>query len=302
MTTTGLTCCVTFDFDAMSVWLGSYKSRNPSMISRGEFGAVAVPRILELLKRLDISSSFCVPGHTALAYPDIVKQIADHGHEIAHHGWVHENPANFDIEGEKANIERGLEALHKAAGIRPKGYRSPSWDFSDNTIDVLLEYGFSYDSSLMGDDFSPYYLRRGDRAPLDAPYEFGHNVDLVELPVTWGLDDFPHFEFVDGDTYGLSAPSKVEEIWRDEFEYARAHIPGGIFNLTTHPQVIGRGHRLMMLERLIRSFQEFGDVTFDTLGNYTEKWRAANPLPKWVASGNVHANPGARVASLAGDA
>lgn len=291
MTDAGLTCCLTFDFDAMSVWLGSYRTRNPGVVSRGEFGAVAVPRILDLLDRLGVPGTFCVPGHTALAYPDLIKQIRDGGHEIAHHGWVHENPADFDIAGERANLEKGLEALHATAGVTPRGYRSPSWDFSASTAFLLKEFGFLYDSSLMGDDVSPYYLRTGDVMALDGPYVFGRNIDVVELPVTWGLDDFPHFEFVDEDVQGLSAPSKVEEIWRGDFDYAREHVPGGIFTLTMHPQVIGRGHRLTMLERLVRGFMEQDGVAFETMGAYAERWRAANPLADWVRSGNVHANP-----------
>lgn len=112
----------------MSVWPGSLASRNPSTISRGEFGAVAVPRLLCLLERHAIPATFCIPDHTALAYPDLVRRIAAEGHEITHHGWVHENPADFDEAGERANLERGLEVLHKMAGIRPTGYRSPAWD------------------------------------------------------------------------------------------------------------------------------------------------------------------------------
>jgi len=280
-----LSCALTFDFDAMSVWLGSYKSRNPSMISRGEFGAVAVPRILDLLKKHGLPATFCIPGHTALAYPDLVNRIAGEGHEIAHHGWVHENPADFDEASERANIERGLEALRKAAGVTPRGYRSPSWDFSDRTIQILLDYGFLYDSSLMGSDFTPYYARISDAYDNTSAYRFGPNVDLVELPVTWLLDDFPHFEFVDKDTYGLSAASMVQEIWSDEFAYARQNLPGGLFSLTMHPQVIGRGYRLMMLERLIEMFRGHGDVIFTTLGSYASAWRAANPLADWLKSG-----------------
>jgi len=280
-----LNCALTFDFDAMSVWLGSYKSRNPSMISRGEFGAIAVPRILSLLKKHRIKATFCIPGHTALAYPDIVKQIDAEGHEIAHHGWVHENPADFDEAGERFNIEKGLECVKKAAGVTPKGYRSPSWDFSDRTIKILLDYGFVYDSSLMGADFTPYYARIDDGFDNVSPYRFGPNVDLVELPVTWLLDDFPHFEFVDKDTYGLSAASKVEEIWTDEFTYARKNVKGGLFSLTMHPQVIGRGHRLMMLERLINKFKRARDVKFTTMLAYAQGWRKANPLDKWKVSG-----------------
>jgi peptidoglycan/xylan/chitin deacetylase (PgdA/CDA1 family) len=287
-------CALTFDFDAMSVWVGSYKTRNPSMVSRGEFCAVAIPRILDLLAKHKIPGTFCVPGHTALAYPDLIKRINAEGHEIAHHGWVHENPADFDEAGERRNMELGLEALQKAAGVRPKGYRSPSWDFSTNTIKILLDYGFSYDSSLMGGDFIPYYARMGDKYDDKSPYVFGPNVDLVELPITWLLDDFPHFEFVDKDTYGLSAASKVEEIWKDEFDYARLNAPGGLFNLTMHPQVIGRGYRMMMLERLINHYKSFSDVKFTTLIDYVEDWRAKNPLVKWRDSGAIHAQPKAQ--------
>ena len=124
-----LHCGLTFDFDAMSVWLGSYKSRNPSMISRGEFGAIAVPRILDLLKKHDLQATFCVPGHTALAYPDIVRRIDAEGHEIAHHGWVHENPADFSEAEERANLDRGLDALHR--GCPPARLSLPLVGFLD---------------------------------------------------------------------------------------------------------------------------------------------------------------------------
>lgn len=280
-----LNCALTFDFDAMSLWIGSYRSRNPSMISRGEFGAVAIPRILDLLKSHRVPATFFIPGHTALAYPDLVKRIAAEGHEIGHHGWVHENPADFDEAGERANIDAGLEALHKAAGVRPTGYRSPSWNFSELSVSILLDYGFVYDSSLMGSDFTPYYARTGDSHDRVSAYRFGPNVDLVELPVTWLLDDFPHFEFVDRDTSGLSPASRVAEIWTDEFQYARRHVPGGLFSLTMHPQVIGRGYRMMMLDRLIALYKSHDDVSFTTMGAYAANWRIANPLADWARSG-----------------
>lgn len=288
MDQTRLTCCLTFDFDAMSVWIGSYRSSNPSEISRGEFGAVAIPRILELLQRRSIRATFCIPGHTALAWPDLVRAIHDAGHEIAHHGWVHENPADFDEAGERRNLERGFEALDEACGVRPVGYRSPAWDFSERTADLLEEFGFLYDSSLMGDDFTPYYVRTGDKAPATEPYEFGTHLDIVELPVTWGLDDFPYFE-LDDSGGGLKPASHVEEIWRQEFTWAHTHVPGGIYNLTMHPQVIGRGHRLMMLERLIEFFCEHDGVVFDTLAGYARHWARHNPLADWVRGGSLHA-------------
>ena len=290
-----LSCSITFDFDGMSSWIGSAKSNNPSMISRGQFGAVAVPRILDLLDRYQVRSSFAVPGHTAYAYPRLVKEIHDRGHELVHHGWVHENPADFDEIGERNLLDQGLEALQRVADVRPTGYRSPAWDFSERTVDLLIEYGFIYDSSCMGHDFYPYYLRTGDQWSTDSAYRFGTVTELVEIPVTWGLDDFPVSEFVMGLNEGLRAPSAVEEMWRDDFDYARANCPGGLFTLTLHPQTIGRGNRMLMLERLIQHFVDKG-AKFETMGEYVDRWKQANPVDIWLKanpdlSGELAINP-----------
>ncbi len=260
------------------------KSKNPSMVSRGQFGAVAVPRILDLLDRFGVSASFAVPGHTAYAFPNIVAAVCAQGHEIVHHGWVHENPADFDESGERRNLEEGLRALERVVGVRPSGYRSPAWDFSPRTVDLLIEYGFSYDSSCMGHDYYPYYLRSGDTWSVDSAYRFGRTTDLVELPVSWGLDDFPVSEFVLGFNEGLKAPSAVEEIWRGDFDYARANSNGGVFILTLHPQTIGRGNRMLMLERLLVHFSAHDNVVFDTMHNYAQRWQAANPRETWEAA------------------
>jgi peptidoglycan/xylan/chitin deacetylase (PgdA/CDA1 family) len=275
-----LSCSITFDFDGMSSWIGSAKTNNPSMISRGQFGAVAIPRILDLLDRYKVKTSFAVPGHTAYAYPRLIREIHDRGHELVHHGWVHENPADFDEEGERRLLDKGLEALEQVAGVRPKGYRSPAWDFSERTVDLLIEYGFSYDSSCMGHDFYPYYLRTGDQWSTDTAYRFGEVTELVELPVTWSLDDFPVSEFVLGLNEGLRAPSAVEEMWRDDFNYARTNCPGGLFTLTLHPQTIGRGNRMLMLERLLQYFAN-NDAKFEPMGDYAARWQQANPVDAW---------------------
>ncbi len=267
----------------MSSWVGSAKSQNPSTISRGQFGAVAVPRILDLLDNFEMHSSFAVPGHTAYAYPKIVASICERGHEIVHHGWVHENPAHFDDDGERRNLDEGLRALERVAQVHPSGYRSPSWGFSKRTVDLLNEYGFEYDSSCMGHDCYPYYLRTGDRWSLDTAYEFGRVTDLVELPVSWGLDDFPVSDHVPGFNQGLNAPSAVEEIWRGDFDYALANSEGGVFILTLHPQTIGRGNRMLMLERLLAHFSA-QDITFDTMHGYASRWKAANPRAAWESA------------------
>jgi peptidoglycan-N-acetylglucosamine deacetylase len=273
------TVCLSFDFDAISLWIGPMGATSPSMISRGEFGAVGVERILRLLDRKGIAATFYVTGHTADTYPEHVRAIVAAGHEVGHHGYLHENPVSLESkDAERRVLELGLAALDRAAGVRPVGYRSPSWDNSPHTIELLLEYGFRYESSLMGKDFEPYWCRVGDVIRKDGPYEFGPNVDLVELPVSWLLDDFPHFEYyrvANRSNQGLSAPSKVEEIWRGEFDFMYQEVPSGVYTLTMHPQVIGRGHRMLMLERLIDYFASHEGVRFTTLADAAEAWRAA---------------------------
>jgi peptidoglycan/xylan/chitin deacetylase (PgdA/CDA1 family) len=290
-----LSVCLSFDFDAMSAWI-AMGSNNPADISRGEFGPFAIPRILALLERHGIQSTFFIPGHTAEAYPKQVKAILAAGHEAGHHGWVHENPAELDLDAERQAFERGLEALDRVAGVRPVIYRSPGAAFSVNTIDVLREFGIKYDSTLAGADFTPYYLRQGDKWSTTDAYEFGETTDLVELPFTWHLDDFTHFEFEAGFTTDQSPPSAVREIWQGEFDYAYANVPGGVYVLCMHPQVIGRGYRLTMLETLIEHFEAHEGVVFESLGNYAQRWAADNPVDKWLATNPVHAGASSRTA------
>jgi len=271
------TVCLTFDFDAICIWIGPRGATSPSAISRGEFATVGVERILKVLSQRNIQATFFIPGHTVETYPESVHAILANGHEIGHHGYLHENPISLpDRETEREIIERGLEVMQRVADVAPTGYRSPAWDNSPHTIELLLEFGFRYESSLMAHDFRPYWCRVGDVPETDGPYIFGKPVDLVEMPVSWVLDDFPHFEFVrsGGALFpGLSAGSKVEEIWKEEFTFMHREEPGGVFNLTMHPEIIGRGHRILMLERLIDHIANQDDVVFTTLGAAAEKFR-----------------------------
>jgi len=261
------TICLTFDFDALSVWLGGYHTVTPAMLSRGEFGSrVAVPRILELLSRYEIHATFFTPGHTVESFPETVSAIVEAGHELGHHGYGHEDPSSQTATEERASLERGLAVLEKLTGQRPWGYRSPSWDYSDVTLSLLIEYGFLYDSSLFAGDFYPYRPRLGDRVSKNSPLQRGDPAPIWEFPVHFSLDDWTHFTF-NFNPYraGLAATSKVFEIWTAEFDYMRAHAPGGVLTLTMHPQVIGRGHRMSMLEELIERFLAAGDARFARL-------------------------------------
>jgi peptidoglycan-N-acetylglucosamine deacetylase len=289
MTTPRLSVCLTFDFDALSPWALGMAGRNVAALSRGEFGAVAVPRILALLERHEIPATFFVPGHTALAYPDLVRSIRDAGHELGHHGWVHEPLSELDPAREREVLERGLEALDRVAGVRPAGYRAPNVDVSVSTVEILLEHGFVYDASFSGSDFEPYYLRRGDRFPPDGEYVFGESTELVGIPFAWHLSDFQFFEFVPGVTVRQDPPSAVFEIWAGELEWAHANVPGGVYDLTMHPQAIGRGYRLAMVERLVEVAKGLDGARFERLGDYAARWRAEHPLAEWLAGEPVHA-------------
>jgi peptidoglycan/xylan/chitin deacetylase (PgdA/CDA1 family) len=276
---------LTFDPDGCSIWAGTFQTRNPSMLSRGEYGPnVGVPRVLDLLRRKGITASFFIPGHTVCAFPDRMKEIRDAGHEIGHHGVFHENPASFDRDGEREILERGIHILDTVLGVRPVGYRSPAWDLSPNSIGLLKDAGFLYDTSCMAQDFEPYYLRVGDRWSPTTMMEFGEVSDFVEMPVTWLLDDFIVFEHIWGSQEGLRRPRDVEELWREEFDYGYANCPGGSMTLTMHPQVIGRGSRMTMLERLLDYMAGHDGVTFHPLGEVASAWKKNNDVRTWAAA------------------
>lgn len=267
---------LTFDFDAYSTWIGSHNATSPSMLSRGEFGPVGVRRILPLLAQFDTPATFFVPGHTALAFPSAVKAIHAAGHDIGHHGWVHENPVLLSPDEERAVLLKGLEVLDEVVGVRPRGYRSPAWDNSPETVPLLLEQGFVYESSMMGQDYEPYWCRVGDRWSKTEAFEFGTPVDLVELPVAWHLDDFPHFEFMAGGAgylQGGRAPSAVLETWIAEFDYLYQRVGEGVMVVTMHPQIIGRGSRLLMLEQFMAHVARHDGAQFVRAIDYVEAWK-----------------------------
>jgi peptidoglycan/xylan/chitin deacetylase (PgdA/CDA1 family) len=129
---------------------------------------------------------------------------------------------------------------------------------SPATAELLIRHGFLYESSMMGHDHHPYQVRTGDVISMEEPMQFGAESELIEMPISWSLDDFPHFEFMR--TPGLMAASGVLANWVDDFEYMTRETEWGILTYTCHPFVIGRGHRMLMLERLIHALMERGAV------------------------------------------
>lgn len=245
----------TFDVDAESAVLFASPGSEfrAGVMSHQSYGPlVGVPRLLSILDRVGIKSTFFVPGYTALRYPKVVQDIAAAGHEIAHHGFMHETLEGVDVETETKYLIRGLEALEQVAGVRPVGYRAPMWEPSYDTARILHEHGFLYDSTMMDADY---------------PYEYfvADGASIVEIPIQWALDDWEQYCFIpEVSGVGLiESPTKVIEMWNLEFQ--AMHEIGGCFVLTNHPFLSGRPSRAKALEGFMQDIVNDSSVWVTTL-------------------------------------
>jgi peptidoglycan/xylan/chitin deacetylase (PgdA/CDA1 family) len=213
-----------------------------------------------------LKATFFVPGWTAEKYQNRVEAMLRDGHEVGHHGYLHEwiDPDSPDREREA--LEKGLAALKASVGVRPKGYRSPAGETSQNMVGLLAEHNFLYDSSLQ-DDIRPYQLRLSNGAP-----------GPIELPWHWSVDDAPYMLFSLKNPRPIMTNSHVLEIWREEFQEIYRH--GGLFNLVCHPQVIGRPSRLAMLREFIAFTRKFPRVWYATGREVAEAWIASGEIEK----------------------
>ncbi|HEY7591386.1 MAG TPA: polysaccharide deacetylase, partial [Candidatus Limnocylindrales bacterium] len=257
------------DHDAISD--GVRRGDSPVKLSHGEFGpSVGAPRLLELFARESIPTTWFVPGHTVATFPASVRAVVDGGHELGTHGWYHEDFAELSADQQRDILERSRDAVAEVAGTPPAGFRAPYWSLGRDTLELVDTAGYRYDSSLMAGDVRPYRVRHGDRHSIEAGTEWGRESALLEIPVYWALDDWPHFE-PGPSRDGLSAPSKVLEIWTEELRWTWDHEPGGLLMVTVHPECIGRGHRMRMLERFIATARELDGVVFDRLDRYLDR-------------------------------
>lgn len=260
------------DFDAQCAFSGHLEKLSPAILSRGDFDVeVGTPRLLALFKKYEIPTTWCTPGHTLITYPDSIKAVLDNGNEIAAHGAYHEAVPSLGEKEERRLMEVQLEQHEKIVGKRPRGYRSPAWDFSEWTLEILEEHQFDWDSSLMGRDFEPYRPRQVT-VHREEPNEFGPPSSVLELPVSWFMDDWPALDHVPGTLAGLMATDGVFARWRDNFDYCHENVPGGVLIHTVHGLVSGRAHAIMLLESFIKHMREFDDVWFATLSEIFDAW------------------------------
>ncbi len=254
----------------------------PINFARGEFGArVGIPRIMEVLEKHNVRGTWFTPGVIADTYPELIRELADKGHEIAHHGYFHECPASMTKAQEKASFVKGIKAIERATGgKKPVGYRVPfeipnASDISTSTIKIMMDLGFKYISQHMGPyDFRVSKVRDGDKYYFDRPPKFGKEVDLLNIPVNELIeDDLAYFLGVSAFYPKLDNPSKVFEVWKMDFDYMYEHEPGGFYTLVLHPECTGRAHRIMLLDQIIEYMAQKPDIWFCTMEELANTWK-----------------------------
>lgn len=259
-----------YHFDALSIWLNRFGFRDqPGKHSRGLFGVeVAAPRLLDLHDRLDVPATWFIPGHTIESFPEVCGEVWDRGYDVQHHGWSHAGQDAYASKADvRADMVQAIEAIEDLTGHPPSGYSSNRWGvFTGDTIELLLELGFEWDASLMGREFTPYFVRMGWSAPPDAPYDSGDESDLLEFPVSWRRDDWPHLQMEKGlDTLGAAVDEeRLFDSWRAQFDWMYDNVDGGVFNLTLHPQIIGQAPLPARLEALLEYMRSKPGVEFAT--------------------------------------
>lgn len=245
-------CAISFDIDADSlIHISRPRDGHDRLypISMGRYGpTVAIPRILETYRKFGLKQSFFVPGWVVEQYPDTMEMILKDGHEIGHHGYLHEDPTTHGPAEQREWFERTLDAHKRVIGNTPRGYRAPVYNVNQTVIDLMVEHGFEYESSLMADDVP--YLMKTDKG------------SLVELPVHWGTDDWPPFAHYDeiGYMMPVAGPSHGLQGFWEEFE--AQYEAGGFWLAIWHPFLTGRLARWRQVEAWLETVLDLGDVWF----------------------------------------
>ena len=212
---------------------------------------IAVPRLMEVFRQLDMRQTFFVPGWVIARYPETVDLILENHHEVALHGYIHERSNELSWEEETYLLDRALAAFVSRVGAQPRGWRAPGFAFSKNSLACLTEAAFDYDSSLMGDEI-PYMLE-------------GATGRLLEFPTDWTFDDWPHYMHNRDFHYTMpiSSPKRAMEVFHSEFDAAWEY--GALWIPVWHPFVSARPARLHAIIEFVAYMRARGDVWFARL-------------------------------------
>lgn len=279
------------DVDAVAGWLGSYGGEDsPDDISRGLFaGEVGSLRLLDLFAKHGLTTTWFIPGHSVETFPKQMAEVVKAGHEVGMHGYSHENPIAMTREQEQAVLDKCFDLIKDLSGKAPTGYVAPWWEFSNVTNELLLEKGIKYDHSLMHNDFTPYYVRVGDKwTKIDysqdaeswmKPLVRGTESDLIEIPASWYLDDLPPMMFIkkSPNSHGFVNPRDIEDMWRDQFDWVYENMDYAVFPITIHPDVSGRPQVLLMLDRLIKHIKLHDGVKIVTMSEIADDFAKRCP-------------------------
>jgi peptidoglycan/xylan/chitin deacetylase (PgdA/CDA1 family) len=260
---------LSFDSDHETPWLNAGDIR-PGSLSEAEYGMRrGMPRILSLLSEFDVKATFFIPGLAAHLHPTDVERILSAGHEIGLHGWNHERPSSLAQGEEERLLNRSISLFQNSFGVTPVGMRTPSLDTSTQTLDLAVQVGLLYDSSLQADD-DPYEVLLAERPS-----------GLIEVPVDWSRDDAIYF-LTDRES-GLRphlAPDEVTQLWMREMSLARDE--GGLFQLTLHPDIIGHRSRVGILESVLETSMTFGAwcATHESVARHALEKLSESPTPQ----------------------
>ncbi|MEW6121723.1 MAG: polysaccharide deacetylase family protein [Pseudomonadota bacterium] len=246
--------------DAEAAWIGRdpKNATRPVLLSNGTFGIYeGLPALLDLLDEKGVKASFFVPGLATERHPDAIREVAKRGHEVGSHGMNHRAVSGLSEAEERSELVGGIEALEKVLGTRPTAWRSAGWDWSERTLDLVLDEGVTVSTNFH------------DRARPYRHMKDGVPVPLVEVPVQWHLADAPFFTY--GGQVGrvIRPAGEVQTIWEDEFE-GLYEWPGAFYHLTLHVELIGHPGRLKMLARHIDTLKARSRTRFMTASELAE--------------------------------
>ncbi|KAL7419002.1 hypothetical protein Q5752_006687 [Cryptotrichosporon argae] len=288
------------DVDAVAGWLGSYGGEDsPNDISRGIFaGTVGTRRLLKLFKKYGIQTTWFIPGHSLDTFPEDMAAVRDAGHEIGLHGYSHENPTAMTVEQQRTILNHTMKQLTEFCGKPPVGSVAPWWEVSKEGCEMLLDAGILYGHNSMEHDCQPFYARDADFwTPIDyaqpaetwmKPLVKGKVTGMVEIPASWDLDDLPPlmFSMLNGTPrHGFVDVRSIEQKWKDMFTYfyREERENGFCFPLTIHPDVSGKPHVILMLERFIEWVNTHDGVEWVPMIEIAKDFRERNPAPTGAA-------------------